>query len=131
MSHESSKISFGNSEWNLFISFLLKSECSNSRFMYSFQFPETLIQCSDSICFVVIVFKVLGFFLFALTFRYIIHHLFAKRYMKLLHESKAKIRTGNHQKAVRNINILSFPKNCCFHNTCIPMPIGKLASTID
>ena len=69
--------------------------------------------------------------MFAFPFRYIIHHLFAKRYVKLLHESIAKIRTGNHQNAVRNINILSFPKNCYFYNTCILMPIGKLAPTID
>ena len=65
--------------------------------MYSFQLPEMLIQCSDSICFEVIFFlKLQGFFLFALPFRYIIHHLFAKRYVKLLYDNIAKIRTGNH-----------------------------------
>ena len=42
--HESSKIPSDNSEGNLFPSFPLKSECSNSKFIYSSQLPETLIQ---------------------------------------------------------------------------------------
>ena len=53
--HKSSKIPSEISEGNLFPSFPLKSECSDSKFMYSFQLPERLIQCSDSIRFVVIV----------------------------------------------------------------------------
>ena len=47
MPHELSKISFGNSAGNLFPSFPM------NKFLYSFQLPEMLIQCSDSICFVV------------------------------------------------------------------------------
>ena len=58
MPHELSKISFGNSAGNLSLSFPLKSECSDSKFMYAFQLPEMLFQCSDSICFVVTVLKI-------------------------------------------------------------------------